>query len=101
VRTAVDRVDVIRERIDLLVVAVVVLDCDLDRKIFTFLLEIDRLIVQRRLVLVQVLNELRNAALVVKLMRTLRLLTLVFDRDPNAFVKKGLSLEDARTVCRN
>ena len=45
---------------------------------------------QRRLVLVQMLDELGDAALVVKLVRALRLFAFILDRDANAFVQKGL-----------
>ena len=89
-RAAVHRVDVVGKGIDLLVVAVVVLNRDFDRKAVAFLLKIERLVVKRALVLVQMFDEFRNAALVVELVRTLRLFALVFDRDANAFVEKGL-----------
>ena len=89
-RASVYRVDVVGKRIDLFVVAVVVLNGDFDREILAFLLEVDRLVVKRRLVLVQVLDELRDSALVIKLVRTLRLLTLVFDRDADSLVEKRL-----------
>src|SRR5262249_2243179 len=88
VRAAVDGVDVVGEGIDLLVVAVVVLNRHFDRKTVRFSLEIDRLVVQRGLVLVQVLYELCNTALVVKLVRPLGFLTFVFDRDADSLVEK-------------
>ena len=44
-RAAVYRVDVVGKRVDLLVVAVVVLDGDFDGEIVTLALEVDRLVV--------------------------------------------------------
>ena len=84
--SAVDRVDVVGERVDLFVVAVVVLNGDLKREILRLLLKVDRLIVKRGLVLIQVLDELRDSTFVIELVRTLRLFAFVFDRDANAFV---------------
>ena len=97
-RAAIYRVDVVRKRVDLLIVAIVVLDGDLDRKTVTFFLEIDRLIVKRRLVLVEMFDEFRNPALVVKLVRALGLLTLVFDRDPDSFVEERLFAKPLREL---
>src|SRR6185503_18616794 len=82
---AVYGVDVVSERIDLFVIAIVVLDGDLDRETLAFLLEVDWLVVERRLVLVQVFDELRDAAFVVELVRTLRLFPLVLNRNADAF----------------
>src|SRR6185369_614268 len=90
VRATVYGVDIVGKGIDLLVVAVVILNRDFDREVIVFLFEVDRLVVQRRLVLVQVLYELGDAALVIELVRPLRLLTLVFDRDADALVEKRL-----------
>ena len=67
VRAAVDSVDVVGKRIDLFVVAVVVLNRHFNRQGIAFLLEIERLVVKRGLVLVQMFDELRDPALVVKL----------------------------------
>ena len=105
-RAAVDRVDVVGKRIDLLVVAIVVLDRNLDREIVAFPFEIDRLVVKRDLVLVQMFDEFGNAALVIELVRTLRFLALVLDRDPDSFVEKCLfakslgQLVETESSCR-
>ena len=89
-RSAVDRVDVVRERKDLFVVAVVVLHRHLDRKVVSDHLEIERLVVQRALVLVEVLDEFGDAAFVVKLVRLFGFFALVLDENANALVEKRL-----------
>ena len=99
-RAAVYRVDVVRKGIDLFVIAVVVLDGDLDREILALLFKVDRLVVQRRFVLVQVLDEFRNSAFVIELVRPLRLLTLVFDRDPDPFVQKCFSRNRSESLSK-
>ena len=87
---AINGVDVVGERIDLFVVGVVVLNRDLNRENVGFLFEVDRLVVERGLVLVQVLHKLRDAALVVKLVRAFRLFAFVLDRDPDSLVQECL-----------
>ena len=99
-RTAVNRVDIVGERIDLFVVAVVVLNSDLDRQSVAFLLEVNRLVVKCRLILIKVLDEFRNAALVIKLMRTLRFLALVFDRYPNALIETRFFAQPLRELVK-
>src|SRR5204862_8257838 len=64
VRPALARVDVVRERDDALLIPVVVLQRDLDLGVTLLPLEEQHLRVDRRLVLVEVLDELDDAALV-------------------------------------
>src|SRR5207253_4228401 len=64
VRPTLARVDVVREREDALLVAVVVLQRDLDLDVALLPLEEQHFRVDRRLVLVEVLDELDDAALV-------------------------------------
>jgi hypothetical protein len=90
---AVDRVDVVGERIDLLVVAIVVLNGHFDRERVGFLFEVERLVVKRRLVLVQVFDKFRDTAFVVKLVRAFGIFPLILDRDPDALVEKRLFSE--------
>ena len=87
---AIDRVDVVGEGIDLLVIAIVVLDRYFDRKRVADLLKIDRLVVQHILVFVEVLHELGNAAAIIKLVRTFRFLAFVMNGDTDALVEKSL-----------
>ena len=56
-RSAFVRVDIVGEREDLLLISVVVLHRDLKIDAFANTLEIDNLVVQRGLVLVQMLDE--------------------------------------------
>src|ERR1041385_4329763 len=95
-RAAVNRIDVVGEGIDLLVVTIVVLDGDFDSQRIALSFEIQRLIVQRSLVLVEMFDEFSYAALVIKLVRSLRLFALVFDGYANAFVEKGLFAKSLR-----
>src|ERR1041385_4954720 len=88
-RAPIDRVDIIREGINLLVITVVVLNSDFDRERVTNLLKVDWLVVQHGFVLVQVLHELSDTAAIVKLVRLLVLFPLIFDRYPDAFVEKS------------
>ena len=89
-RSAVYCVDVISKRVDLLVVTVVVLDGHLDRKRVCFLFKVDRFVVKGCLVLIQVFYELRDTALVVKLVRPLWLFAFILYGDPDALVQEGL-----------
>ena len=66
--TAVYRVDVICKRVHLLVVTIVVLNRHLDGQRVGFLLEIDRLVVKRGSIFIEMLHELRDPAFVVELM---------------------------------
>ena len=93
---AVDGVDVVGERVDLLVVAVVVLNGHFDRQGIAFLLKVERLVVKRRFVLVEMFYKLSDAALVVKLVRALGFFAFILDRDANALVEKGLLSEPLR-----
>src|SRR5262249_26262496 len=90
--TAVDRVDVVGKREDFLVVAVVVLDRNLDREVLltSRFVEIDRLGMQNILVLVEMLDEFCDAAEVEKLMSLLSLGALIGNRDLDTLVEKGL-----------
>ena len=86
VRTTIHSIDVIREGIDLFVIAIVVLNGNLNRQDVAFSFEIDRFVVQRALVLVEVLNKLGYPAAVIELVRLFRFLALVANGDTNAFV---------------
>src|SRR5688500_20315193 len=92
------RVDVVRKRVDLLVVPIVVLNGDFNREAFAFFLKIDWFVVKRTLVLVEVLHEFSDPTLVVELVRTFRLFPLVFNRDANAFVEKSLLTQTFREL---
>ena len=72
VRAAFVRVDVVRERVDRLGVAVVPLQRDLGVDAVLLAVHVDRLLVDRRLVLVQVRDERDDAAFVVELVRSCR-----------------------------
>src|SRR5258706_9654839 len=62
-RAAILGVDVFSEGEDILGVVVVVLDRDLERKAFAFLLHVDGFLMQHRLTAIEVLDELRDAAI--------------------------------------
>ncbi len=76
---ALDRVDVVHVAVDARAVRLVVLEGDLDDRPLALLLEVHHLRVERRLVLVEVLHELAQAALVVML--GLLAAPLVLERD--------------------
>ena len=80
------RVDVISERKNLLLVAVVVLHRDLKVDAITHAFKIDDLVVKRRLVLVQVLDKGNDTPGVVKLV--LLVGAFVLDRDQHAPVEE-------------
>ncbi len=84
---ALPRVDRIREREDVLGVAVVVLKRHLQLHPLLLFLDVDGL-VQRRLVLVQMLDERDDAALVAEVLLLVR--AFVLERDGQAAVQKGL-----------
>ena len=86
VRAALVRVDVVRERVDRLRVAVVPLQRDLGVDAVALALHVDRLLVDRGLVLVQVLDERDDAAVVLELVALG--LALVVQRDENAGVQE-------------
>ena len=86
VRAAVEVLDRVREAVEVLGVALVPLHRDLDRLAVFFVADEDRLVVQRRLVLVQVLDERDDAALVAELV--LLLGALVGDGDEDAGVEE-------------
>src|SRR5258706_4366495 len=88
--TTVDGVDVVGERIDLLVIAVVVLNGHFDSKDVADSLEINRFVMQHALVFVEVLNKLSNTAAIVKLVSLFRLFSLVLDGDADPFIEKRL-----------
>ena len=79
-------VDVVREREDVLLVAVVVLEGDLDLDVAPAALEVLHLRVHRRLVLVDVLDELADAPRVVE--RDLLLVPLVLQLDLEPLVEE-------------
>src|SRR5262249_5421524 len=92
-RAAVNRVDVVGEREDLLVISVVVLNRDLYRQVVVFgrvggLLEIHRLRVKHVFVLVQVLDEFGDAAFVEELVLFLGVGAFVNDGDLDPFVEE-------------
>ena len=86
VRAALVRVDVVGEGVDRFRVAVVPLQRDLGVDAVAIALHVDRLLVDGGLVLVQVLDERDDAAVVLELV-ALRL-ALVVERDENAGVQK-------------
>src|SRR4030095_400764 len=98
VSATINCVDVVGKRIDFFVVAVVVLNGDFNRQGFALFFEIDRFVVERSLVLVQVLDEFGDAPLVIKLVRTLRLLTLVLNRYADTLVEKSLFAQTFRKL---
>src|SRR5205807_424975 len=79
VRAALARVDVVREREHGLLIAVVVLERHLHHRVALARLEVEHLGVDRRLVLVHVLDELDDPARVVE--DVLSIIALVLDRD--------------------
>src|SRR5262249_10198595 len=87
VRATFPRVDVVREREQVLLVAVVVLKRDLDLDPVLLALEEEHLGMDRCLVLVQVLDELDDAALVEEAVAAL--VALILDRDLEALVQEG------------
>src|SRR5262245_17999296 len=86
VRAALARVDVVREREHVFLVAVVVLERHLDLDAVLLALEAQDARVDRRLVLVQMLDELDDAALVEE--DVTPLVPLVLDRDLQALVQE-------------
>ena len=86
VRAAFVRVDVVREGVDRLRVAVVPLQRDLGVDAVLLAAHVDRLLVDRRLVLVQVLHERDDAAFVVELVALA--VALVVERDDDAAVQE-------------
>ena len=94
VRAALARVDVVREGEHRLLVAVVVLQGDLDLDVPLLALEVEDLRVDRRLVLVQVLDELDDAALVEE--RVGASVALVLDDDLEAAVQERELAEAVR-----
>src|SRR5262249_53673239 len=93
-RAALARVDVVREGEHILLVALVVLERDLDLDIAAAALEVEHLRVHRRLVLIDVLDELEDAARVVE--GLLLLVPLVLDLDPETLVEEGELPETVR-----
>ena len=87
VRAPFVRVDVVGERVDRLGVAVVPLQRDLDVDAVLLAVHVDRLVVDGRLVLVQVLDEGDDPALVEELVRLA--VALVVERDRHAAVQEG------------
>jgi hypothetical protein len=80
------RVDVVREGVHDFRVAVVPLQRDLDVDAFLLAVHVNRLLVDRRLVLVQVRDERNDAAFVMKLVRLA--VALVVQCDEEAAVQK-------------
>ena len=94
VRAALVRVDVVREGVDGFGVAVVPLQRDLHVDAVAVALHVDRLLVDGALVLVQVLDERDDAAVVLELV-ALRF-ALVVERDENARVQERQLAETLR-----
>jgi hypothetical protein len=94
VRAALAGVDVVREGEHALLVAVVVLQRDLDLDVALLALEVHHLRVDGRLVLVEVLDELDDAALVEE--RVAPAVALVLDDDLEAAVQEGQLAEPVR-----
>ena len=86
VRAALVRVDVVRERVDRLGVRVVPLQRDLGDDAVLVAAHVDRLLVHRHLVLVQVRHERDDAAVVVEVVALA--LALVVERDAQARVQE-------------
>ena len=86
VRAAFVRVDVVREGVDRLGVAVVPLQRDFGVDAVLLAAHVDRLLVDGRLVLVQVLDERDDAAFVVELVALA--VALVVERDDDAAVQE-------------
>jgi hypothetical protein len=84
--TAFDGVDVVGEGVDVLRVAVVPLQRNLDLEVLAFTLEVDHLRMDRRLGAIEMLDELLDTALVVELMLLLR--PLVVDEDAHTAVEE-------------
>ncbi len=105
-RAAIDGVDVVGEAEDVLAVAVVVLEGDFhgERAAVGQLplsFEVDRLVVQHSFAAVQVLDELGDAAAVMKLVRLDRVHALVGQGDPQALVQeRQLAQPSARGVSK-
>ncbi len=105
-RSAIDGVDVIGEAEDIFRIAVVVLQRDFHGQraavrhlAITF--EIDRLFVQHRLAAIQVLDEFRYAAAVMKLVLFGGFHPLIGERDREAFVQERQLAQAAATACRS
>src|SRR6185295_16397521 len=97
VRSAIHRVDVVGERMDDLVVAVVILDRDFDGERLCcrrFAIEVNWMSVQYALILVQMLYEFRDSALVKELVRLLG--SLIVDADAYTGVQEGLLAQPLR-----
>ena len=93
-RAAVDGVDVVGEAENRLGVCVVVLQPDFHVDAVAIVLHVDRLVVQNLFAAIEMLDELRDAAVVLELgalgFASLRIRsTLVGQRDDQAFVQKG------------
>ena len=88
------RVDVVRERVDRLGVAVVPLQRDLDVDAVALPVHVDRLVVDRRLVQVQVLDERVDAPFVQELVALA--VPFVVDRNRDAAVQEGQLAEPLR-----
>ena len=85
--SAFNRIDVVGKGKNIFVVTIVILKRTLHFDIVFFLIHIENLAVKRAFGTVQILNELRNAAVVFERMLLVR--TLLLNRDFNAFVEKG------------
>src|SRR5688572_10772984 len=86
-RSSLVGVDVVGERVDRLRIAVVPLQGNLDVDAFALAVHVDRLVVDRDLVLIQVLDERVDASLIQELVRFS--VALVIDRDRDAAVEEG------------
>lgn len=92
-RAAVNRIDVIGEGEDLLVIRIVVLHRNFDGQVIfrsRSFFKIYRLGMKNVLVLVEMLDEFGDAALIEEFVFLFRFGTLVSDRDPDAFIEESL-----------
>src|SRR5262245_24129115 len=93
-RAAVNRVDGVGESEDVLAIAVVVLQRDLDLHVAAFSFHVDRRVVQRSLAAIQMLDEFADAASEAKLRRFFN--ALVGEGDLQTLVKKGQFAQSLR-----
>ena len=82
-------IDVVDEAVYIFLIAVVVLHRDLDDRIVLDPIEVDRLLVDRLLLAVEVGNEGADAALKMERLAAFLLAALIHERDRNAVVEEG------------
>ena len=82
-------IDVVDEAVYIFLIAVVVLHRDLDDRIVLDPVEVDRLLVDRLLLAVEVGNEGADSALKMERLAAFLLAALIHERDRNAVVEEG------------